>query len=1435
MAPVAMSASLFGGASSKRAKGSSEPPTAGEEKMAVGRRPSEAMGSSSIEMVLGSSHREDGPPWSRTKGAAAAAASRVSRPGLMDRSAPMSYSSTSATSSSSPRLSSSSQHTYGGQNGEGDDSQAEVYLESDQESDSASSGIAGPEEYVVALHDFTSNNATCLSFASGQVIKVFNRDSSGWWDGELDGERGWFPSNYVDEGNIAMGSPSNRSVSLSGDSPRQSFDGSSAYDNDGTLQAQIFSSAASIAPSAAPSTATVTSHSSSSHKTLSARSGHLRPSRSPTPTTNNYQRGTAGSSSSSSSSSSSVLDPILHAISLLHNAVRANRIAHFQPSTACVISSVRSVLSATDCLTRETTVLKAHPVLAKERKLILSELSRLVTQARTASTPTPDEAQRIVEMDEMLKLADCVLKNVRRFLDVAVECGVSVPDRRSSVYDDLYADGGASRRHASHASPPPDRSEQDKTPTPQSPRSSAYLTAYTSGQMSPRSSRSYFSAARNSSYPVPEEEEDDDDEEDEDLADEDEEEKDGRGNERQHMTQAARIKAEAQARHRPANGSAVNNILPHASTSSTSLASLIFSTSSHDCNPEEVLERLNATNDQLLSIIAAFIGHIHSHSRDSHASSFAHLIDMTREIVDGVRALLVIVEAVHDSETLKADMPRPMAILKDTRESLYEATTALVTAARIVTSAPAQSAMVDEDEKEKLLNTATSVLRTGGECVGAVRLCLNKADTRMLLTLPPLLPAHQHPSQRSVNGSSTSLSNEGDEDEDEDGYNDEDDYDSADVDAMEHKMDEYSVADRATNGVRRGKHTLSFLGRKATSLSCLREKYEQDSAQSAGHFDQIDEDEDANDETCPDTTLRKIKSKSPSHSASGSSDSSRSSGPSPASRRRGRAATNLSNGSSNGSSTGSQTSNSAHKSNASLKPETAVQMTESTGDGSDSSEPMSRDHSRASGSTLDARSDTTADTSARPSMDRSEPLNFDELGPMPHTAPVNGSFGRDRSASAAPQYSQTQQQQQQQGAANSIPRRGSDGPELSSSAPAMGRARAGSNAFASMQQAGGTPSPTLSSGPRPASGDQSFVEPDYGPNDIIFNSENQVTGATLSALVERMTPHDTTIDATFATAFFLCFRLFTTPMELLETLEARYNMRPSAKVELDADEYTRWMEIKVAPVRLRVFNFFKTWLEAHWNPPTDFVILDRLIDFIRTSMTHSLHRPGQRLADLALKRQAAGDSPAGKQISFPTAATVKLPSKNHPASLKRMVSTDRVKSVGVNGGATMSALSSGGMPSPLSEVPSMYAMGKTSSGGPAPTPIVSKALLSQLRVTPLPRINIIEFDATELARQLTILESKIYCSIQPEELIGQEFSKKAGVSCAVNVKSMSSLSTHITGWISECILGEFDARKRTQLIKFFVKLGDVSYDLPPFLHGAVSLRSLFFSCSDAWC
>ncbi|KAM6494104.1 Ras guanine nucleotide exchange factor domain containing protein [Amanita muscaria] len=48
-----------------------------------------------------------------------------------------------------------------------------------------------------ALYDYESQDNSALSFRRGDIIEVLSQQPSGWWDGLLGDERGWFPSNYV--------------------------------------------------------------------------------------------------------------------------------------------------------------------------------------------------------------------------------------------------------------------------------------------------------------------------------------------------------------------------------------------------------------------------------------------------------------------------------------------------------------------------------------------------------------------------------------------------------------------------------------------------------------------------------------------------------------------------------------------------------------------------------------------------------------------------------------------------------------------------------------------------------------------------------------------------------------------------------------------------------------------------------------------------------------------------------------------------------------------------------------------------------------------------------------------------------------------------------------------------------------------------------------
>lgn len=47
------------------------------------------------------------------------------------------------------------------------------------------------------MYDYIANNEDELSFSKGQLINVLNKDDVDWWQGEINGTSGLFPSNYV--------------------------------------------------------------------------------------------------------------------------------------------------------------------------------------------------------------------------------------------------------------------------------------------------------------------------------------------------------------------------------------------------------------------------------------------------------------------------------------------------------------------------------------------------------------------------------------------------------------------------------------------------------------------------------------------------------------------------------------------------------------------------------------------------------------------------------------------------------------------------------------------------------------------------------------------------------------------------------------------------------------------------------------------------------------------------------------------------------------------------------------------------------------------------------------------------------------------------------------------------------------------------------------
>eukprot|EP01117_Protostelium_nocturnum_P004462 TRINITY_DN1606_c0_g4_i1.p1 TRINITY_DN1606_c0_g4~~TRINITY_DN1606_c0_g4_i1.p1 ORF type:complete len:445 (-),score=127.67 TRINITY_DN1606_c0_g4_i1:602-1936(-) len=56
-----------------------------------------------------------------------------------------------------------------------------------------------PPNHAVVLYDFDATSSEEISIKEGDVIRIILKDPSGWWEAELNGKIGYVPSNYLEE------------------------------------------------------------------------------------------------------------------------------------------------------------------------------------------------------------------------------------------------------------------------------------------------------------------------------------------------------------------------------------------------------------------------------------------------------------------------------------------------------------------------------------------------------------------------------------------------------------------------------------------------------------------------------------------------------------------------------------------------------------------------------------------------------------------------------------------------------------------------------------------------------------------------------------------------------------------------------------------------------------------------------------------------------------------------------------------------------------------------------------------------------------------------------------------------------------------------------------------------------------------------------------
>ena len=185
------------------------------------------------------------------------------------------------------------------------------------------------------------------------------------------------------------------------------------------------------------------------------------------------------------------------------------------------------------------------------------------------------------------------------------------------------------------------------------------------------------------------------------------------------------------------------------------------------------------------------------------------------------------------------------------------------------------------------------------------------------------------------------------------------------------------------------------------------------------------------------------------------------------------------------------------------------------------------------------------------------------------------------------------------------------------------------------------------------------------------------------------------------------------------------------------------MEMRNATVR-----FMYVWLSQFWFDRTDATVLDRLRDFTAQTPPTELQAPLDALTKLVHCRlQEGGSTPTMPKVDV------------QPAG--------------------------------------------------APAPLISRSQSAALRsASDMREVSLLDLEPLELARQITLVENALYCSISPLDLLFRQTAFKGEQlgSSSSSIKAMSLLTTQLTNWMGECILRESDIKRRTQLLRFFVRL-----------------------------
>ncbi|KAK6459943.1 ras guanine nucleotide exchange factor domain-containing protein [Scheffersomyces coipomensis] len=383
-------------------------------------------------------------------------------------------------------------------------------------------------------------------------------------------------------------------------------------------------------------------------------------------------------------------------------------------------------------------------------------------------------------------------------------------------------------------------------------------------------------------------------------------------------------------------------------------------------------------------------------------------------------------------------------------------------------------------------------------------------------------------------------------------------------------------------------------------------------------------------------------------------------------------------------------------------------------------------------------------------------------------------------------------------------------------------------------------------------------------NELLVDSNGNLLGASFHGLVYTLTNEDSPPEYFFVSTFFICFRTFANGIDFIEEMISRFDITHNISSNLQGQTRADiTAEVQLKKRRRLIVKMFQIWMESYWNHEADYSLLTTLINFFNEGISHFLPIEATKLIEIAAKLstkplienqiqlrnlpRANGYNPQliSRSITITRFKRKNSFSSNTDNSLSNrysMVDGYELSKINTNS-STTSSLKSISLPMPLGignqtsssnslltknqfqtieKVNMTYRQILSTSWCPQKYIETSHYInldisnllgnwfqvCDQTWVLSNYRPNLLDFNGLELAKQLTSIESNIFCSIKPEELLNENFTaKRAYLRLAPNVRQSLLFTNCLSGYVLESILQpKINQKLRINMIKTWLKV-----------------------------